>query len=102
MFFPHRRLHKVSVNPGSRGPFGDETEPDSLCCLRKKGDQRRAVVAGEVQAEIESASDKVEPEIKRLVTLVNPDFIHVTDGWRQRSGMMIQHKGDVGLGIELA
>ena len=66
MFFPHRRLYEMRVNPGACSPFGDETEPDPLCCLRKKRDQRRAVIAGEVQAEIESASDKVEPEIERL------------------------------------
>ena len=60
VLFSHRRLHKMRVTPGTRSAFGDETETDSLRCFGKKRDERRAVVAGEIQAEIESAPDEVD------------------------------------------
>ena len=83
----HGRLHQASVNPGADGTFSDETESDPLCRFRKERHERRTIIAGEIEAKIESSPDQIQPKPERSFPLVNPDFVNVRNRRRELGGM---------------
>src|SRR6266481_4654094 len=54
VFFSDRRMDQLRVTPGTRCAFRDKAKSDSLSSLREKGDQRRTIVASEIEAQVKS------------------------------------------------
>ena len=79
----------MRVDPGADGAFGDETEADTTRRFRKERYQRRTIIAGKIEAKVESSPDKIQPKLERTVSIIDQDFVYIGDRRHEFGRMMV-------------